>query len=85
MTEPNQVDIDPVVAEVVRNGFVESCHHGRVVGLNPDGSIAFALGAVDVAMFPRSSVKPLQATAMLDAGWRPDDDAIGWRPASVRS
>ena len=66
---------DPVVAEVVRNGFVESRHHGRVVGLNPDGSIAFAVGAVDEPMFPRSSIKPLQATAMLDAGWQPGDDA----------
>src|SRR4051812_715757 len=26
-------------------------------------------------MFPRSSVKPLQATAMLEAGWQPSDDA----------
>ena len=66
---------DPVVAEVVRNGFVESRHHGRVVGLNPDGSIAFAVGAVDEPMFPRSSVKPLQATAMIDVGWRPEDEA----------
>jgi len=66
---------DPVVAEVVRNGFVESRHHGRVVGLNADGSIAFAIGAVEEPMFPRSSVKPLQATAMLEAGWQPRDDA----------
>ena len=66
---------DPVVAEVVRNGFVESCHHGRVVGLNPDGSVAFAIGEIQAPIFPRSSVKPLQATAMLDAGWQPDDDA----------
>jgi L-asparaginase II len=65
---------DPVVAEVVRNGFVESRHHGRVVALNPDGNIAFALGAVDDAILPRSAVKPLQATALLDAGWRPADD-----------
>jgi L-asparaginase II len=66
---------DPVVAEVVRNGFVESRHHGRVVGLNADESIAFAIGAVEEPMFPRSSVKPLQATAMLEAGWKPRDDA----------
>jgi L-asparaginase II len=46
-----------------------------VVGLNADGSIAFAIGAVEEPMFPRSSVKPLQATAMLEAGWKPRDDA----------
>ena len=68
-------DADPVVAEVVRNGFVESRHHGRVVALNVDGSTALAIGAVDAPMFPRSSVKPLQATALLDAGWQPRDDA----------
>ena len=68
-------DADPVVAEVVRNGFVESRHHGRVVALNADGSTAFAIGAVEAPMFPRSSVKPLQASALLEAGWRPGDDA----------
>jgi L-asparaginase II len=66
---------DPVVAEVVRNGFIESRHHGRVVALNADGSTAFAIGAVDESMFPRSTVKPLQVTALLDEGWRPGDDA----------
>jgi len=65
---------DPLVAEVVRNGFVESRHHGRVVALNRDGSILLSVGAVDEPMFPRSSVKPLQAAAMLDAGWQPADD-----------
>lgn len=75
MSRTDPVDPDPVVAEVVRNGFVESRHHGRVVGLDADGSIAFAVGSVDEPMFPRSSVKPLQATAMLDAGWQPDDSA----------
>ena len=66
---------DPVVAEVVRNGFVESRHHGRVVVLDRDGSVLLSVGAVDEPMFPRSSVKPLQAAAMLDAGWKPGDDA----------
>jgi L-asparaginase II len=71
----DRVRPDPVVAEVVRNGFVESRHHGRVVALNVDGSVAFAVGDVEAPMFPRSSIKPVQATAMLDAGWQPDDAA----------
>jgi L-asparaginase II len=65
---------DPVVAEVVRNGFVESRHHGRVVALSADGGIAFAVGAVQEPMLARSAVKPLQATALVDAGWHPEDD-----------
>jgi L-asparaginase II len=63
----------PVVAEVVRNGFVESRHHGDVVALAPDGTTVLSRGDVDAPMFPRSSLKPLQATALLRAGWRPED------------
>lgn len=61
-------DSDPVLAEVVRSGFVESVHHGRVVALAADGSLAFAAGDVDAPFFGRSSVKPLQATGMLRCG-----------------
>ncbi|WP_299451028.1 asparaginase [uncultured Serinicoccus sp.] len=58
----------PVVAEVVRNGFVESVHHGVVALTGPDGSPELALGPVDAPILPRSSLKPLQAVAMLRAG-----------------
>ncbi|HSP60988.1 MAG TPA: asparaginase [Ornithinimicrobium sp.] len=58
----------PVVAEVVRNGFVESVHHGIVVATAPDGSTPVALGPVQAQILPRSSLKPLQAVAMLRAG-----------------
>lgn len=64
----------PVVAEVVRNGVVESRHHGRVVALDAAGDRVVALGAVDAPTFPRSSLKPVQTVALLRAGWRPTDD-----------
>lgn len=57
-----------VVAEVVRSGFVESVHHGSVVALRPDGSVAFAVGDVDVPIFPRSANKPMQASGVLRLG-----------------
>lgn len=57
-----------VVAEVVRSGFVESRHHGSVVALRPDGSVAFAVGDVDVPIFPRSSNKPMQAAGVVRLG-----------------
>ncbi len=57
-----------VVAEVVRSGFVESRHHGSVVGLRPDGSVAFAVGDVDTPMFPRSANKPMQAAGVYRLG-----------------
>jgi L-asparaginase II len=39
--------------------------------LDADGSVTFAAGAVDRPMLPRSSNKPVQATALLAAGWSP--------------
>lgn len=58
----------PVVAHVVRNGFVESVHHGCAVVTDPDGSVVREVGDAGAACFPRSSNKPLQAVAMLKAG-----------------
>ena len=63
-----------VVAEVVRNGFVESVHHGRVVTVDGSGSELFSVGDVRSPFFPRSAMKPLQALGMLRAGWSPPDD-----------
>ena len=60
-----------LLAEVVRSGYVESTHHGSVVALRPDGSVALALGDLERPIFPRSSNKPLQAVGLLEAGWQP--------------
>lgn len=58
----------PVVAEVVRNGFVESVHHGVVAAVAPDGEPVVQVGPVGATILPRSSLKPMQAVAMLRAG-----------------
>ena len=62
-----------VVAEVVRNDFVESVHHGRVVALAGD-NVLLSVGEVNAPIFPRSAMKPLQTLGMLRARWTPDDD-----------
>ncbi|WP_155858851.1 asparaginase [Candidatus Blastococcus massiliensis] len=62
---------NPVLVEVERSGFLESVHRGSLVVLGPDGEVRFAAGAVDRPMLPRSSNKPVQATALLAAGWTP--------------
>lgn len=59
---------DPIVAEVTRDGFVESLHRGRVVGLDVAGRVAIGIGAVRVPVLLRSCAKPLQAVGMLRAG-----------------
>ncbi len=59
---------DPVLVEVVRNGFVESVHRGRVAVTGPDGALLSSAGAEFAPMYPRSAAKPLQAVGMLRAG-----------------
>ena len=62
---------DPVLAElavVVRSGLVESRHLGSLVALAADGSVALELGDPDAVVLPRSTTKPLQALACLEAG-----------------
>jgi L-asparaginase II len=64
----------PVLAEVVRSGYVEGTHTGSVVALGPDGSTVLALGDVQRPVFPRSSNKPLQVAGLLESGWYATDD-----------
>jgi L-asparaginase II len=61
----------PVLVEVWRSGFLESVHRGAVVVVDADGRVRWSAGDVDRPVLPRSSNKPVQATAYLDAGWRP--------------
>jgi L-asparaginase II len=67
---------DPVLVEVVRNGFVESVHRGRVAITNADGSLASSVGADFAPMYPRSANKPLQAVGMLRAGLDLDGELL---------
>jgi L-asparaginase II len=61
-------ETDPIVAEVIRDGFVESVHGGRVVGLDAAGQPVLDVGDVRAPVLPRSCVKPLLAVGMLRAG-----------------
>jgi L-asparaginase II len=58
----------PVLAHLVRGGFVETVHRASVAVTEADGSVLRSWGSVDTPVFPRSSNKPLQALAMLRAG-----------------
>ncbi|KRV51191.1 asparaginase [Wenjunlia vitaminophila] len=72
----------PVLAEVVRSGFVEGVHRGSLVVLAADGSVEFACGDPDAVVFPRSSVKPLQAAAVLGCGAELDGELLALAAAS---
>lgn len=64
------------IAETTRSGRPESLHHGAVVGIAADGSVAFAVGDADLPIYPRSSLKPMQATAMVRAGLELPDELL---------
>ncbi|MGH3096928.1 MAG: asparaginase [Streptosporangiales bacterium] len=72
----------PVVAEVTRSGFVESWHAGSVVAIDGAGRTLLSVGAPDRPCFPRSSNKPLQATAMVRCGLGVPDELLALASAS---
>ncbi|HMD94147.1 MAG TPA: asparaginase [Trebonia sp.] len=78
----SDVSVNPVLAEVVRSGFVESRHRGAIAALAPDGTFAFTAGSANTPVFPRSANKPLQATAMLRAGLPLDGELLALAAAS---
>lgn len=57
-----------VVAEIVRSGFVEGHHRGSVVRVTPDGEVAWSVGDITSAIYPRSCNKPVQAATMVALG-----------------
>ncbi len=56
------------LARLVRNGFVESVHYGSLLIARSDGRSTISIGEVNKPIFPRSSVKPFQAVAMVHQG-----------------
>ncbi|GLI25960.1 asparaginase [Agromyces rhizosphaerae] len=66
------------LAVVERSGFVESRHAGSAIVLSPEGEVVRTLGDVTTPIFPRSSLKPFQAVAVMSAGvnLRGEDAAI---------
>lgn len=77
-----EVSVNPVLAEVVRSGYVESRHRGVIVALASNGTFAFTAGSANAAILPRSSNKPLQAAAMLRAGLPLDGELLALAAAS---
>ncbi len=78
----SDVVANPVLAEVIRSGFVESRHRGTVVVLAADGTFAFTAGSANSPVYPRSSNKPLQAAAMLRAGLPLEGELLALAAAS---
>ncbi len=71
-----------VLAEVVRGGVVESVHRGHLVALDAAGVVRLSRGDPAVTFFARSSLKPVQAVAMLRAGLDLDGELLALACAS---
>ncbi|KQQ86993.1 asparaginase [Arthrobacter sp. Leaf137] len=71
----------PLVA-AVRSGLVESVHYGSALALCRDGSTAATAGNPEAPFYPRSSLKPLQAVAMVRAGLDLPADLLALAAAS---
>jgi L-asparaginase II len=70
------------LAVVERSGMIESRHLGAAILIAPDGSQLRMLGNTDALVYPRSSLKPLQAVAVLRSGVRLDGEQLVLATAS---
>ncbi|KAB1643589.1 asparaginase [Gulosibacter chungangensis] len=70
------------LAVVSRGGFVESRHVGSAAVVDAEGETLLALGDVRAPIFPRSTLKFIQALASLEAGAPLDGEHLGIACAS---
>lgn len=59
---------NPILVEVTRGDFVESRHRGACVVVDARGEVLHAWGDVDHLVYPRSSLKPIQALPLIETG-----------------
>jgi L-asparaginase II len=59
---------NPVLVEVTRSDRVESAHRGAIAVCDASGALHFAAGNVEVLVYPRSSLKPIQAIPLIESG-----------------
>lgn len=59
---------NPILVEITRGELVESVHRGSIAIARADGEIVFSLGDIDALVYPRSSLKPIQALPLLESG-----------------
>ena len=61
-------NIGELLAQVTRSGVVESVHTGHLVMLNSDGTTHKTRGNPELLIYPRSTIKSIQAAAMVRSG-----------------
>jgi len=59
---------NPILVEVTRGSRVESIHRGSIAIADAGGKIIFAAGDLETPVYPRSSLKPIQALPLVESG-----------------
>ncbi len=59
---------NPVLAETTRGNFVENCHRGAVAISDSGGVLRTEIGDIDRPVFPRSTIKAMQALPLIESG-----------------
>jgi L-asparaginase II len=59
---------NPVIAEVLRGGIVESRHRGAVAVVDATGHAVLERGDVSTPVFPRSAIKAFQCLPVIESG-----------------
>ncbi len=62
------MDISPRLLVVRRGQEEESFHRGRAVVATASGETVLTVGNIDASVFPRSSIKPIQAIPLVASG-----------------
>lgn len=64
------------LAHIERSGLIESRHLGAAAVVDATGRVLRAVGDAHATIYPRSTLKPVQAIAMLELGARLADDEL---------
>ena len=80
------MNANPILAEALRGGIVESWHRGALAIVDADGRVHTAVGDIERPIFPRSAVKVLQALPLVASGaadrWQLSDEELALACAS---
>ncbi len=59
---------NPVLAEVMRGGMVESWHRASLAVVDAAGHVVLSAGNIEAPVYGRSAIKPLQALPLIESG-----------------
>jgi L-asparaginase II len=59
---------NPILVNTLRGEVIENRHRGAIAVCDPHGRLVHAWGDVDALVYPRSSIKSLQALPMVESG-----------------